>query len=299
MRDVMKQFSLVVVAGLLAVPVANWAVHGMESPDGMIGVPITLAAHPMTAAIHLALAMVWFAVLAFAVGKFTHRYTGALVLGIAMTLIARRGIDVGQLIRHLDTFNISPMKTYWLFAIESLILAIPSLIIIFALAKKTRTRYEDEQSRYHALSIKGAVVGCILGLIACWVMVQTDNKGQAVFGIMAGCALAAAVVRLMWPACNGSILFIIPVVVAVVGSISSAFIMNSGIINKMASGNIWALARPMPIDYIGAGIAGIAIGIGLARSFGAEEVIEDENNNQPQNAVKIRHSTETAEVAST
>jgi len=305
MRDVIKQFSVVVVAGLLAIPAANWAVHGLESPDGLIGVPITLSASPISASIHLAIALIWFALLAYAVGKFTHRYTGALVFGLAMTLIARRGIDAGQLVRHLDTFNISPMKTYLLFTVESLALSIPSIAIIFALAKNTSTRYEDEQGRFDPLSIKGMVVGSFLGLISCWVMVPTDNKGQAVFGIMAGCALTATIIRLMWPVCNGSVLFIIPVIVAVVGSISSAFIMNSDIINKMTSDTIWPLARPMPIDFIGAGIAGIAIGIGLARSFGAEEVtdematinVDNPTDHQSDHSVKIRRAAENAETA--
>ena len=299
MRDVMKQFSLVVVAGLLAVPVANWAVHGMESPDGMIGTPISLAAHPMDAAWHVLLALLWFGFLAYAVGRLTHRYTGALVFGLAMTLIARRGIDAGQLIRHLDTFDISTARTYLLFTIESLGLAVPSLALLIILAKYTGTRYEDEHGRFSSVSIRGVVVGCFLGVIACWIMVQTDNKGQAVFGIMAGCALASAIVRLMWPACNGSVLYIIPIVVAVVGSVSSAIIMSNGAITKMASGTIWALARPMPIDYIGPGIMGIALGIGLARTFGAEELPDHESDHETKNTVIVRKNPQSAEIPST
>ncbi len=299
----MKQFSLVVVAGLLAVPVANWAVHAMVSPDGMIAMPISLTAHPIDAAWHVLLALLWFGLLAYAVGRLTHRYTGALVFGLAITLIARRGIDAGQLIRHLDSFNLSVSRTYLFFTIESLGLAVPSLAVLYILAKYTGTRYEDEHDRFNPVSIRGMVIGCFLGLIACWVMVQTDDKGQAVFGIMAGCALASAVVRLMWPVCNGSVLYIIPVVVAVVGSASSAFMMNSGAITKMAGGTIWALARPMPIDYIGPGILGIALGIGLARTFGAEEIIDEivkiEDENPTDNPQAVNEVSQPVGASST
>jgi len=276
MQDTIKQFSLVVVAGLLAAPVANWALHGMESADGTLGVPLVLTAHPISATLHAAVAMVWFGILALIAGRLSHRYTGALVFGLGWTLVARRGIDAGELIRHLDTFGLSDSGTYWKFCVETVVLAIPTVLLIFLLAKKTRTRYEDEGGRFDPASVRGAVTGCVIGLIACWVFVVTDSKGQAVFGVLAGCAVASTVVRLAWPNCNGSILYVVPIVVGLVGSVSSAFMMSSGSILKMASGSIWPLARVMPIDYIGPGIFGIALGIGIARAFGAEEPDEVE-----------------------
>lgn len=276
MQDTIKQFSLVVVVSLLAGPVANWALHGMESADGSLGVPLVLASHPISAALHVAGAMVWFGILALVVGRLSHRYTGALVFGLGWTLVARRGIDAGELIRQLDTFGLSVSATYWKFCVESVLLALPTGLVIYLLAKTTRTRYEDEGGRFDPASVRGAVAGCVIGLIACWVFVVTDLKGQAVFGVLAGCMLAATVVRLAWPNCNGSMLYLVPIVVAIVGNISSAFTMSSGTIFKMASGSIWPLARVMPIDYIGPGIFGIALGIGIARAFGAEELDEVE-----------------------
>jgi len=276
MQDTIKQISLVVVAGLLAAPVANWAVHGMESADGALGVPLVLAAHPTAATLHVVGAMVWFGILALVVGRLSHRYTGALVFGLGWTLVARRGIDTGELVRHLDTFGLSVSAAYWKFCVESVLLSLPTGLVVYLLAKKTRTRYEDEGGRFDPASVRGAVAGCVIGLIACWVFVVTDSKGQAVFGVLAGCMLAATVVRLAWPNCNGSMLYLVPIVVAVAGSISSAFTMSSGSILKMATGSIWPLARVMPIDYIGPGIFGIALGIGIARAFGAEEPDEVE-----------------------
>ncbi len=276
MQDTIKQISLVIAAGLLAVPVANWTLSGMSSPDGLIGVPITLAAHPLTAIVRVVVAMLWFGGLAFVVARLSHRYTGALVFGLAWTLVSRRGIEIDELIRYADSFDLGMSGIYLKFSLESLILAIPAGILIILLAKNTSTRYDDEHGRSTPISIRGTVIGCVIGIVACWIFVRTGFKGQAVFGVIAGCALASAVVRLLWPQCNGSTLYVVPIAVAIVGSVSSYFVMGSGIpaLELMAAGKIWPLAMPMPIDFVGPGIFGIALGIGIARTFGAEELDE-------------------------
>lgn len=276
MQDTIKQISLVTAAGMLAAPVANWTFHSLNSTDGLLGVPITLAAHPITAIIRITIAMLWFGGLAYTVAKLSHRYTGALVFGLAWTLVARRGISADELIRYAESFDLSMRATYLKFGVESLIWAAPAGILIFILAKATRTRYEDEHSRAAPATIRGTVIGCVIGIIASWIFLRTGLKGQAVFGVLTGCALASTIVRLLWPQCNGSTLYLVPVVVALAASVSSFFVMGSGTpaIERMASGSVWPLAMPLPIDFIGPGIFGIALGIGIARTFGAEEMDE-------------------------
>ena len=271
MRDTIKQLVLVLVAGLLAIPCANWMLAGLRAYDGLVGVPIMLTEHAFAALFRFLVVNVVLIAMAIVVGKLSHRYTGALVFGLAWTLLARRGIPVDELLRHLDTFDLSARTVYLKFVIESIIWAVPAGMLVVALSKLTPNRYEHEDGPLASLSMRGVGLAFVLAIVLCWIVVRTDLKGQAVFGVMAACTVAAMATRLVWPTCNGSVLFVVPLLVAVVGYVSSSFIMADNPLLRVATGAVWPLARPMPIDFLGAGMFGIALGIGAARSFGHEE----------------------------
>ncbi len=270
MRDTIKQFVLVLIGLLLAIPVAGWTLRGMYSLDGLQGMPLVLCEHPVAALFRIMVAMLWFAGLAIIIGRLSHRYTGLLVFGIGWTLVARNGADVGEMLRFVDESGIAARGLYLKFAAEVVLYAVPAAIVVFVLTKLTPNRYDDELNTLHPQSLTAAVVILVLSVVGTWLAVRTDDKGQTVYGVMAGCAVATAIVRLYWHQSCGSLLFLAPVVVGLVGTISSAIMIGDSPLNRYASARLWELACPMPIDYLGPGILGVALGIGLARVFGAE-----------------------------
>lgn len=76
MFSVLKQWVAVVAGGILAWPVATWALHALRTSDGRIGAPLSLA-QPFLSAIAITLgAALAFAVISVVVGRVTNRYTG-------------------------------------------------------------------------------------------------------------------------------------------------------------------------------------------------------------------------------
>ncbi|MFG0329429.1 MAG: hypothetical protein ACF8PN_05955 [Phycisphaerales bacterium] len=271
MLDAIKQWILFIIAVALAVPVANWALAGFEGPHGRDGVPMLLAASPFGAIIRMLVASAWFGLLAVVTGVLSHRYTGAFVFGFLWIVIAYRTATVEDVLRLLDGVDRGVRGSFILLAVECFIWALPAAVVTLALGRLAPNRYPDEKGPLAPVSLQAFGGACLLGLGLVWLIARTNLKGQALGAVIVGLALAVMIVRLARPRANGLLLFATPLVVGVVGYLIGAFVMSGGGARIIAEQRVWALARPLPIDFIGAGIAGVSLGIFLARSFGPEE----------------------------
>ncbi len=270
MFNVLKQWVAVVAGGMLAWPVATWALHGLNTGDGRLGAPLTLA-DPFLSALGVSLAAALaFAIISLVVGQVTNRYTGMLMYGLCWVIVARQGTPIDSILRHVDDLGGAFGRTYWLFAVETLFWSVPVAAMMILHVRLSPNQYPLQENRFSPASIKALVCNIVLGVALGWVFLRTEDKGQTVFGFSASCALATMVTRLIWPSCNASILFVVPAAVGVVAAISTAVLGSSDAVARLAAGSFWALGRLMPLDAIAAGTFGTAIGIGLARSFGAE-----------------------------
>lgn len=270
MFSVLKQWVAVVAGGILAWPVATWALYGLRTSDGRIGSPLSLA-QPFLSAIAIALgAALAFAVISVVVGRVTNRYTGMLMYGLCWVIVARRGTPIDSILRHVDDLGGAFGRAYWFFAIETLFWSVPVAAMMALHVRLSPNQYPLQENRFSPSSIKALVCNILLGVALGWVFLRTEDKGQTVFGFAAACAVATMVTRLIWPSCNASILFVVPAAVGVVAAVSTALLGSTDAVARLAAGSFWALGRLTPLDTVAAGTFGTAMGIGLARSFGAE-----------------------------
>lgn len=270
MFDALKQWVAVITGAVIAWPAATWVLHGMHTSDGWIGAPLSVAIPLGGALLSAVLGMIAFGVISLVVGRLTNRYTGMLMYGLAWLIVARRGSPIDSILRHVDDLGGAFGTTYLMFAVETCFWAVPVACLMALHVKLSPNQYENQENRFSATSIKALVSNLVLGVALGWVFLRTEAKGQTVFGFAAASAFATMVTRLIWPRCNASILFVVPALVGVMAALSTMALSSSNAVARLAAGEFWALGRLMPLDAIAAGTFGTALGIGLARSFGAE-----------------------------
>lgn len=273
MLDAVKQSIIIAAAGLLAFIPSRWVLRALETGDGALGGPLALADQPIIAVVAIITCSVWFGVLALACGRLSHRYTGSLVFGLGWTMIALRSITSAEMFRLIDGPLVTrsyPIMAV-LLALECLLWAVPAGLTVFALAKLAPTRYQGEQAVRAGASLAGSAACLAIALLLSWVVLRTDAKGQAVFGLIFAFAVSVMLVRMVVPHCNGSVLFLVPVVVGVIGYLVGAVLMGDAPLDALADGRTWPLSRPLPMEYLGSGLMGVSLGIAMARSFGSEQ----------------------------
>jgi hypothetical protein len=270
MRNVIKQWVVVVASIFLAVGLRGWLLQSFKAADGQIGVPLMLCDGLLGALLPALAACLWFGIIAVVAGWVTHRYTGLLVYGLCWIFVTAKSAPVDDLVRMIADTGRSFTPIYWSFALESVIWTIPAAVVLAILTRFARNRYKNEDGWFAASTIIGFALCTALTLVLAWVVVRTDEVGQAVFGFAFASLLATAIARLGWPTCNGGALFIVPLVVGVIGAISSAFMMGERSLELVTAGTTWPLARVTPLVYVTSGFIGVSLGIWLARSFGPD-----------------------------
>ncbi len=270
MFNALKQWVAVVTGAVIAWPVATWVLYGMRTSDGWPGAPLVLSSPVASALIAAVAGMIGFGVISLVVGRVTNRYTGMLMYGLCWVIVARRGTPIDAILRHVDDLGGAFGRMYMMFVIEMCFWAIPVACLMVLHVKLSPNQYPNQENRFSSSSIKALATNIVLGVALGWVFLRTEAKGQTVFGFAAAATLATMVTRLIWPRCNASILFVVPFVVGVVAALTTLMFSSTDAVARLAAGDFWALGRLMPLDAIGAGTFGTALGIGLARSFGAE-----------------------------
>lgn len=270
MFESIKQWAAVITGGVIAWPVASWVLASMQTSDGWAGAPLTLCSPLVSALVAAVCGVIGFGVISIVVGRVTNRYTGMLMYGLCWMIVARRGVSIDAVLRHVADAGGAFGAMYVKFAIETCVWAIPVAALMAAHVRLSPNAYPHQESRFTPMSLKALACNIVLGVALGWVFLRTEAKGQTVFGFAAASAIATMVTRLIWPRCNASILFVVPAVVGVVAAITTLMFGASDAVARMAAGDFWALGRLMPPDAMSAGTFGTALGIGLARSFGAE-----------------------------
>ena len=287
MLQALKPWLVVVLALALAFPIADWAENGFEAFNGQVGVPLVVSDSVADATTHFLGATAAFGLIALVAGWLTQRYTGMLVYGLCWIVVAMRGAPIDDVRRLIGEMGRGFPSTFAFFAVETLLWNTPALILLLLLIRLAPNRYPEQDSRFSPASVRGFVLTLGLTLVLGWIFLRTDLQGQTVCGFAAACALATMIARLVWPHCNASVLFAAPAIVGVVGQLGAAVLIGDDALiraARAAAGDdpaYWALGRLLPLHAIAGGTFGVALGIGLARVFGTEDLPANHPNGVP------------------
>jgi len=125
----------------------------------------------------------------------------------------------------------------------------------------------------------------ILMIILVLLFAQTDKKPQVIWGVALAAFLAALGAHSLFPARPSAWFWITPLIVGVIGYLF-AWSGGNHLPGGVVGGLMPALARPLPLDYASAGVAGSLYGYWTSRRWQYERDYEPENPDQVEDALE-------------
>lgn len=257
---------LVVVSVVLAGLLMSLAAVAMRSAGGVAGPTIAQAESPLWAAASILLLLVPTTLLAIVVGRTFTAAVGLFVLGSGIAVLSMRCGTI-ETLAFAEGSLVSTAIEAAVFAVLAGVLA----AVVFAASGPLPDQPRRQSSWWAALRDPGgaAAIACgLLALSAAWLVVQNPLKGQAIGGCFLGGVAVGFVGRLLLPRTQPILLFAAPAAAGAVGALLAAWSGGEGAIaNAFVNGTLSRLAFPMPLDWLGGGICGVAVGIGWSRGF--------------------------------
>ncbi len=260
---------IVVTAGVLAsAAVCVQAVPFLIAPRGTIG-PTMLQAQSVPAAL---LAMVICFGLATAIAAFVGRLVnaavGLFVLGSGLWALRLRSGTIEDLA--------FAGGSLWLVAVETALWAVliaGATAAVFRAAGPLTDMEGSDEPPWRRLPVTGPAAGVLI-IPAVWVFARSDLKGQTLAAVILGGLAVGLAGRLLSPGVQPRLLFAAPCLFGALGVLIGTLMLKQPLLDAFVAGTIPALCRPMPIDFAAGSLAGVAMGLGWAKSFLHQEQLQ-------------------------
>ncbi|MEE2896030.1 MAG: hypothetical protein VX726_09865, partial [Planctomycetota bacterium] len=102
---------------------------------------------------------------------------------------------------------------------------------------------------------------------AVWLLLINDLKGQAIGAVVVGGILAGMGARLLSPLAQPILIFATPVLAGALGYAIAAAMQSGSPDEMFVLNTLPRFGRPMPLDYVGGSLVGVAIGLGWSRGM--------------------------------
>jgi hypothetical protein len=146
----------------------------------------------------------------------------------------------------------SPLRTH-----------LPALAFTDHLGVDTKIRFPQTQA------LLAGVVSAVVGGLGCWLFIRSSDPGQVIGAMIVAFTLGGLLGQLLAPQTNPIGILLSPAVVAVA---SYVWVMyqyngNDAVLQAWYTRRFFAPALGLPIYYASAGVAGCALGVGLAQAM--------------------------------
>ena len=165
-------------------------------------------------------------------------------------------------------------------AVLWLVLLAAALVFIDMARKKVRPSLEKLAVKRHLgvrinmtlPSGKAAMAGLVtagVGGLLCSFLIQTSDGGQVNCALLMGFCIAAMIGQMSVPQHNPLLILLSPLVVALAAYLYTLGCYSNGdaFLDDLYTGAIMKLALALPIQYASSGVAGCALGVGLAQTM--------------------------------
>ncbi len=259
---------VVVTAGVLASgAVCVQAVPFLISPRGTIG-PTMLQAQSAAAAIIATVICFGLATgIAALVGRLVNAAVGMFVLGAGLWALRLRSGTIEDLAFAGGSLPLAAVETV-LWAV--LIAGATAAVFRVAGPLTDMEGAGNDEPAWKRLPVTGPAAG-VLVVPAVWILARSDLKGQTLAGVILGGLVVGLVGRLLSPGVQPRLLFAAPCLFGALGQVIGMLMLHEPLAEAFVAGNVPALCRPMPIDYAAGSLAGVAMGLGWAKSFLQQE----------------------------
>ena len=270
MSEWIKTAILIVMLALAAL-VGSTGALWLGSPRGGLGPTIFQAIEPVSASIAILIVIAVASLFGILVAKVSTAASGMFVVGFALFALAMRTQGVSEYIFSEGTASLLMIE-----AIGISLVILGSSMIIFRFGGQLKdvpfNQEECWDAPFSPRSIGMTLLVSLAMLPMIWLVAVLPSKGQVIGAAVMGGIVVACLARKFIPHLQPIILFATPTAIAAVGYL----VANSMGISDIAftQNKISPLIFPMPLEYAGGSIMGIAIGLSwgtsLAKKVGPE-----------------------------
>ncbi|MCA9310745.1 MAG: hypothetical protein KDA21_06035 [Phycisphaerales bacterium] len=272
MLTVTIRWILKLAAILIVGPVIGWMLSGLVAPDGGSGHTLMVSGTPV---LGLALGVVAI-LIATLFGLITLRLSTLRLalfnMGVILAWAAWSTGRLNEVVRH--TADAGVMNKL---AIEALVLSVATAVGVW-LVIRTGGRHtaEERGRRLDSRTPAAMLTALIAGGAAAFVVARSDAVGQTFFAAAAAGFAAVTLARIIAHECPLVPLVATACLLGVVSPVAAGVLSGSGLRADVYSGEILALGRIMPFDWIAGILIGAPIGSHLAHSV-TEKHVEEQN----------------------
>lgn len=146
----------------------------------------------------------------------------------------------------------SPLRTRW-----------PALAFTDHLGVDTRIRLPQVQA------LMAGLVSAVIGGVAAWLLVRSSDPGQVIGGLVIAFAVGGMLGHVVFPQTNPVGILLSPTLVAIAsyGYVLTQFNSHEAVLQAWYTRTLFGPALAMPIYFASAGVAGCALGVGLAQAL--------------------------------
>ena len=267
MIDVTKRY-IALIGGIAACMLLMMgAAGGLVSLQGLPGPTIGLSISPFSAAIGVMVALVLAFGVSLIVGRVVNAAVAAFVLGTGIAVLSMQSGT------HADAVFAGANET--MIGIETLIWGGVVLLLAMGLMRWTGPLPDqpwnkasdafDLRKVFSTDALRSSAAGFVM-LLAVWLLLTNDLKGQAIFATTVGGLFTGLLGRIFAPRVQPVLLFASPVIIGGLGQLQASMAGGDGIA-AIVTGTSPHLGMPMPMDFVAGSLMGVAMGLGWSRSF--------------------------------
>lgn len=260
---------VVLGVGMIAVSIImSLAVGPLQSPRGVAGPTVGLAAQPILAGTILLATLACSMFICVLVGKAINAVVGMFVLGWGLVVLSMQCGTIADVV--FDGSGVMPL------VFEGIVWGVVVLILsalMFRLCGALPDIPVDDPAEstrpsviFSGDALKSAAAGLLL-LVVVWLLLSNNLKGQAIAAATIGGVLTGLGGRLLSPRVQPVLLFAVPVFVGVLGYAIAMSMMQSPPDEMFVTSTLPKWAKVMPLDLAGGALVGVSMGIGWARGM--------------------------------
>lgn len=264
MKQAVIRWSFVAGAAVVVGPVAGWLTGSLRAPDGGPDATAFLSTSPLVGLAFTLGALLLAVVYAFVVAKAINFKWGMLCAGLIIGWAAWQSGRADAIIRRVQGPSV-----FWALAAEGLIYAVLATIATFFITRASDPRAAgvDSDEGTKSDSVKAAAVAVIAGGIAAWAVARSEMVGQTFAAAVTAGIVGTLVGRVVGHRACVPASMLACAVLAALSPVAAAFIHGPATLASMYKGELFPLARIMPLDWVAGMFVGVAVGVSWAGSM--------------------------------
>jgi hypothetical protein len=261
-----RRYTAVFVGMLVAAGICYQASHLAVSPRGSIGPTLFQAQSPVAATIAMVVCFALATAVAAYLGRLVNAAVGLFVLGAGLWALRLRLGTIEDLAFGHGSLGLAAVETaFW----SLLVLGATLAVFRYAGPLPDITAHADRHGPpgvSDAWGLRGLAAGVLI-VPAVWLIARSELKGQTLAAVVLGGMVVGLVGRLLAPHAQPRLLFAVTCLFGALGHVVGMMMVDGALADAYVNRALPAISLPMPIDYAGGSLMGVAMGLGWARSF--------------------------------